>query len=169
MATPVVGELLSRFAPPTPKSVLQFAGAMHEKETLAIHPDLVDMFVATGRNSTCDRTGREEIRAFVSPAALLSPSGFRHGSRVRPDELHRVSTPTLVIWGAEEPLGHPSVARAAVELMPHARLEILPGGHAPWLGHPARTAATVEDFVRGEANPSNATMAGEVRQRAAES
>ena len=43
MATPGVGELLSRLAPPSPKSVLRFAGFMGEKATLATHPELVDL------------------------------------------------------------------------------------------------------------------------------
>ena len=151
MATPVVGELIARVAPPTPKSVLRVAGFMHEKGTLATHPHLVDLFVATGRDPTADRTGRAEARVFASPVALLSPSGFRRRSRVRREELGQVTMPTLVIWGAQEPLGRPSVARAATELMPRARLEVLRGGHAPWLGHPSQTATTVLDFVRDDA------------------
>lgn len=158
MATPVVGELIPRLAPPTPKSVLRFASFMHERPTLATHPDLVDLFVATGRDPTADRTGRAEARVFASPVALLSPSGFRRRTRVRPDELRRVTMPTLVIWGKQEPLASPSVARAATELMPHARLEVLPGGHAPWLGHPSQTATTVVDFVRADANAEDSVI-----------
>ena len=84
----------------------------------------------------------------VSPFALLSPSGFRRHSRVRPDELRQLAMPTLVVWGEQDPLGSVSVAQAVTELIPHARLKVLPTGHAPWLGQPAQTAATVADFVR---------------------
>jgi pimeloyl-ACP methyl ester carboxylesterase len=158
VATPGLGELLSRVARPTRKSVLQFAGAMHEREALATHPDLVDLFVATGRDPIRDQSGRMEIRVFASPAALLSPSGFRRRSRVQPEELHRLATPTLIIWGAHEPLGNPSIARAATELMPQARLDVLPGGHAPWLAHASRTAASVENFVLDEPNRRHAAV-----------
>lgn len=58
--------------------------------------------------------------------------------------------PTLVVWGEREPLGTVSVAKALTELIPDARLEVLPTGHAPWLGQPVRTAATVVDFCRDE-------------------
>jgi len=163
VATPGVGELLSRVAPPTRKSVLQFAGVMHERETLATHPDLVDLFVAPGRDPIRDQSGRAEIRVFASPVALLSPSGFRRRSRVRPQEMHRLATPTLVIWGAHEPLGNPSVARAAVELMPQARLDVLPGGHAPWLGNASLTAASVENFVLDEPNQRSAAVTRELK------
>jgi pimeloyl-ACP methyl ester carboxylesterase len=84
----------------------------------------------------------------VSPFALLSPSGFRRQSRVRADELRQVAMPTLVVWGEREPLGSASVAQKVTALIPRARLEVLAGGHAPWLGQPAQTAATLADFVR---------------------
>ena len=56
--------------------------------------------------------------------------------------------PTLLVWGEHEPLGGVSVARAVTDLIPHARLEVLPTGHGPWLGQPARTAATVLELMR---------------------
>jgi pimeloyl-ACP methyl ester carboxylesterase len=54
----------------------------------------------------------------------------------------------VVVWGEQDPLGSVSVVQAVTELIPHARLKVLPTGHAPWLGQPAQTAATVADFVR---------------------
>ncbi len=149
-ATPGVGELLARLVPPGPESVLQFAHhAAREQATLACHPDLVDLMVAIGRDPIANRATTAEIRAHVSPFALLSPSGgARRRSRVRPDELRRLATPTLLIWGEHDPLGGASVARAVTELIPDARLTILPTGHGPWLGQPVQTASAVADFVR---------------------
>ena len=40
------------------------------------------------------------------------------------------------------------VACEVAELIPDVELEVLPAGHAPWLGHPPRTAALVAAFVR---------------------
>jgi pimeloyl-ACP methyl ester carboxylesterase len=148
-ATPRVGELLSRLAPPNPKSMLRFAHHVaRERETLASHPDMVDLLVAAGRDPVTDRAFRTELRVLVSPLALLSPSGLRRRSRVRAAELQRLAMPTLVVWGNREPLGSVSVAQAATDLIPHGRLEVLPAGHAPWLGHPARLAAVIADFVQ---------------------
>jgi pimeloyl-ACP methyl ester carboxylesterase len=148
-ATPGVGALLSRLAPPNPKSMLRFAHhAAREKGALARHPDLVDLLVAAGRDPITDRVARAELRVLVSPFALLSPSGFRGRARMRPDELRQVAVPTLVLWGEHEPLGNVSVAQAVTELIPRARLAVLPTGHGPWLGQPTRTAAAVLDFVR---------------------
>ncbi len=154
IATPGAGELLSRLVRPSRKSVLRFARFMGEQATLANYPDLVDLFVATRRDHIADMAGRAEIRALASPFALLSPSGFRRRSRLRPDELRGVAMPTLVLWGEHEPLGNASVAKALTEFIPDSRLEVLPTGHAPWLGQPVRTAATVVDFCRDEVNGS---------------
>jgi pimeloyl-ACP methyl ester carboxylesterase len=148
MATPGVGALLSR-VPPSPKSVLRFAEFMGERATLAAHPDLVDLFVVAGQDPLAVSALRAEVRELVSPFALLTPSGFRHRSRVRPDELRRLAMPTLLIWGEREPLGSVSVAQAVTDLIPRGRLQVLPTGHGPWLGQPAQTAAIVVDFVRG--------------------
>jgi pimeloyl-ACP methyl ester carboxylesterase len=147
VATPGVGALLPRLAPPTPKSVLRLASVMGEQATLARRPDLIDLLVALGRDPVTDRAAKAEIRLLVSPFALLSRSGFRGRSRVRPDELRQVAMPTLIVWGERDPLGGVAVAQAITDLIPHARLEVLPTGHGPWLGEPARTAATIVDFV----------------------
>lgn len=148
IATPGLGELLSRLVPPSPKSVLQLASFMGEKTTLAARPDLVDLMVAAGRDPIADRVDKAEFRALAPPFALLSPSGFRRRSRVRPDELRQLAMPTLMVWGEQDPLGSVSVAQAVTDLIPDARLEVMSTGHMPWLGQPAQTAAKVVDFVR---------------------
>jgi 2-hydroxy-6-oxonona-2,4-dienedioate hydrolase len=147
VATPAVGALLSRLAPPSSKSVLRLASVMGERATLAGHPDLIDLLVALGRDPVTERAAKMEIRALVSPFALLTPSGFRARSRVRPDELRQVAMPTLLVWGERDPLGGLPVAQAITDLIPLARLEVLPTGHGPWLGQPAKTAAAIMDFV----------------------
>ncbi|HEU4544174.1 MAG TPA: alpha/beta hydrolase [Jiangellaceae bacterium] len=150
MATPGVGELLSRLAPPSPKSMLRFAKFMGEEGTLANHPDLVDLFVAAARDELAVSGTTAEVRMLVSPFALLSRYGFRRQSQVRLDELRRLTVPTLLAWGDKEPLGDVTVARTVVDLIPRAQLQVLPGGHAPWLGHPTETATAVAEFVNQE-------------------
>jgi pimeloyl-ACP methyl ester carboxylesterase len=148
VGTPGLGQLLSRLAPPSRKSMLRLASAMGEKATLARRPDLVDLLVAAGRDPITDRAAKAEFRALISPFALLTPSGFRRRAHLRPDELRRLAMPTLVVWGERDPVGSVPVARAVTELIPDARLEVLPTGHGPWLGQPTRTAAAVTEFVR---------------------
>ena len=148
LATPGVGDLLAR-VPPSRKSVLQFARFMGERETLSAHPDLIDLFLVAQRDPLAVAATSAEVRVLVSPLALLSRSGWRRRSRVRPDEVGKLAVPTLLIWGEREPLGNAAVARAVTELIPNARLQVLRGGHGPWLGQPGQTAAAIVDFVRG--------------------
>jgi len=148
IALPGVGDALSRLLPPTPKSLLRFANIMGEKETLARYADLIDLLVAGRLSPVASRVAKAEFRQLISPFALLTPSGFRRRTRVRPEELRQVAMPTLVIWGDRDPLGDASVAHAVTDLIPHARLEVLPAGHAPWLGHPMQIATAVLDFMR---------------------
>jgi pimeloyl-ACP methyl ester carboxylesterase len=149
MATPGVGQLASR-VPPSPQSVLRFARFMGERDTLPKHPELIDLFLVAGRDPIAVSALAAEVRVLVSPFALLSRSGWRRSSRVRPDELRRLAMPTLLVWSDREPLGPVSVAQSVTDLIPQARLQVLPTGHAPWLGQPAQTAAAVADFVRGD-------------------
>lgn len=140
--------MLPRLAPPSPKSVLQFASFMGEGATISRHPDLIDLIVAANREPVAAAVQRVDTRVLVSPLALIAPLGFRPRSRVRRDELGRLTMPTLLIWGEQEPLGNVSIARQLTSLMPHARLQVLPTGHVPWLGQPAQTATAVLDFMR---------------------
>jgi pimeloyl-ACP methyl ester carboxylesterase len=55
---------------------------------------------------------------------------------------------TLMIWGEQDPLGSSPVAQAATDLISRGQLVALPTGHAPWLGRPGETAATILGFVR---------------------
>jgi pimeloyl-ACP methyl ester carboxylesterase len=149
MATPGLGELLQKLAPPSPRSVLQFASFMGEHESISRHPEIIELLVASGRNPVTARTDLAEGRTIISPLALISRSGFRKRMRVRHEELQKLSIPTLLIWGKNEPLGNAKVANEVSELIPHCQLEIIPGGHAPWLGHSHQTAKLITTFVSG--------------------
>lgn len=151
MATPGLWRLVQRFVRPTPQSVHRFATAMGEGDAILDHPDLIDLLVAVGRHPTSAATRTDEGRAIVSPLALVTPTGFRRHLRVQPDELRRLHTETLVMWGQDEPLGGADVAANVVSLMPNARLEVVPGGHAPWLAAPRRVARSVSTFLSCQA------------------
>ena len=146
LAAPGLGAVLSQ-VPPSRKSVLRFAEFMGERETLADRPDLVDLFLVAGRDPLAAAALRAEVRALVSPFALLMRSGWRRRSRVSADDLRRLAVPTLLIWGEREPLGSVSDAQEITDLMPDGRLQVLPTGHGPWLGQPEETAAAVAAFV----------------------
>ncbi len=85
IAIPGMGELLSRLVPPCPKSVLRFARFVGEKATLAAHPDLVDLMVATGPGP--DRRRKRQGRdtrvglAVRLAVAFWVPASFQRATR----------------------------------------------------------------------------------------
>lgn len=112
------------------------------------YPDLVDLLVAVGRDPVAGRAARAELPLLSRRSPCCRPAASGRDARVRPDELHQLVMPTLVVWGERDPVGSVAVAQAVTEMIPHARLEVLPTGCGPFLGQLARTTAAVEDFVR---------------------
>ena len=61
------------------------------------------------------------------------------------DELRAIEVPVRLVMGDDDVYGPPEICSRAVALMPDGRLDVLPGGHAPFLDDPARCA----ELVRG--------------------
>jgi pimeloyl-ACP methyl ester carboxylesterase len=79
---------------------------------------------------------------------FLRLGGPNRGMRISADELRGVTQPTLFVWGQDDPFGSPNDGRAAAELMPEARLEVVGLGHLPWWDEPDQCAHLVREFVR---------------------
>jgi len=142
MAAPVVGDLLARVVKPNAKMVVRLMSSMGERDTIVRYPDLIESMVAAGRDPIASAADLAEVRA------ISSSFGFRRSARVHPDELRRLTVPTLLLWGDHDPVGAVEVARATARLVPNAQLEVLPAGHVPWLGNPERVSELVSRFVR---------------------
>jgi pimeloyl-ACP methyl ester carboxylesterase len=142
MAAPVVGDLLAGVVKPNPKMVVRLMSAMGEKDTIGRYPELIESMVAAGRDPIAAAANLAELRAGISPF------GFRRPMRIRPEELRRLTVPTLVVWGDHDPVGAVKVAQATASLIPTAQLEVLPAGHVPFLGHPDRVSELLSGFVR---------------------
>jgi pimeloyl-ACP methyl ester carboxylesterase len=142
MATPVLGDVLSRSVRPGRRMLLRLMSSVGEGDTILRHPDLLDSLIDAARDPVATAANLAEFQA------LLSPLGTRTATRIRPDDLHRVAVPTLMIWGDKDPVVSVADAQAAAELIPDARLEVLPAGHVPQLGDPDRVAELLEEFAR---------------------
>jgi pimeloyl-ACP methyl ester carboxylesterase len=141
MATPGVGNVLRRAMRPDRRVMLRLLTTMGEGDTIMRHPDLLDSLVDAARDPIAQDANAAELRAFLS---LL---GVRPGTRIRPEELRRITRPTLMIWGDHDPVVSVEAARSVALLIPDARLELLPAGHVPQLGHPRRVAEHVVEFA----------------------
>jgi pimeloyl-ACP methyl ester carboxylesterase len=86
----------------------------------------------------------ERAKSLAASAKYLWPIPNRGLSK----RLHRVSMPTLLLWGEHDPVCPPRYADDFRALIPHARLEMVPGAaHLPQVEQPERTAELVEDFL----------------------
>jgi pimeloyl-ACP methyl ester carboxylesterase len=102
--------------------------------------------VARGFGSLGDAEARS---AFIETMrAVLDPGGQRVSAL---DRLYLAeAVPTLIVWGASDPIIPSDHGRAAHEAMPGSRLELLPGvGHFPQLERPYEFATLLADFVAG--------------------
>jgi len=95
-----------------------------------------------GNLPTASRSWLSLLRRFLRP---WGPNGQM---RITADELSGITQPTLFLWGTNDPFGSPDAARAAVELMQQARLEVVGLGHLPWWDEPDSCARLIREFVR---------------------
>ncbi len=64
--------------------------------------------------------------------------------------LRQVDSPTLVIGARQDPLAPPRNAHNMAAVLPHARREMVVGGHLFLLEDPGQGCALVEDFLRDQ-------------------
>jgi pimeloyl-ACP methyl ester carboxylesterase len=140
-AAPLLGELLPLIVKPSRKQLVRLMASMGEEDTIVRYPDLIESVVEAARDPIASTSNLAELRA------IISPFGFRPSARIDPDALRDLSVPTLLIWGDHDPVGTVETARATARLVPQARLELLPAGHVPYLGHPQRVAELLSTFV----------------------
>lgn len=66
-------------------------------------------------------------------------------------EISRIRSPTLILWGEDDQLIPVADAQRFADAIPDSRVRIYPGvGHIPMEEAPARSAADVRAFLRGE-------------------
>lgn len=139
MTTPGVRALVSRVPPP--RSATAARRAMRQAMGRAVTDRLPDCYfeiVRTGMRMPGWR------RAMLTHLNL----GLK-GGKARPeclfsdDELRSFEVPVLFIMGDADVYGPPSVVERAAALMPGARVEVLSGGHAPFLDDPKRCAGLI--------------------------
>lgn len=139
LSTPVIGWLASHG--PTPKGAAAARKGMAKTlgpRALAQTPDEFFEIVALGMK-----------RPGWGRAMWTHLNRAMRFGRARPenpfsdDELRSITTRVQLIWGDGDVYGGPQIGRRAVELMPNAELEVLNGGHAPFLDDPERCAELI--------------------------
>jgi pimeloyl-ACP methyl ester carboxylesterase len=58
-------------------------------------------------------------------------------------ELGAIAQPVHFVWGEGDIYGSPSIGRRTADILPHATLEVRPGGHFPQLDDPETCAKSI--------------------------
>jgi pimeloyl-ACP methyl ester carboxylesterase len=143
MTTPGVGRLVARLPPPSTRMVRasMARGALGRRAAANTPDEWFETAIASMRMPGWHT-------AMWSHLNLAFRTGRpRPGNHFSDDELRRIRTPVLFIWGEEDVYGGPEIGRRACAVMPDARLEVLPGGHAPFLDDPERCGALISEFL----------------------
>jgi pimeloyl-ACP methyl ester carboxylesterase len=142
-------------------------------------PDAVLEVLAAGAGMPgASRSFRTMVERIFVPAGMGIFARGSLGTHALKPELDRLVTPTLFLWGDRDPLGTPQDGQGLVDLMPHARLQVIQdAGHVPWLEWPDVCAEAVTSFLADDRpterrsldrEPRRATVAAPVRLAAAE-
>jgi pimeloyl-ACP methyl ester carboxylesterase len=132
-----LGQLISRLQPPSEKQVKQLSKMVKQHP---LRPELVDLLVATEQLPNYRHTFLSSLNK------LLRLRGSRPEMRLTARELSEITQPTLVFWGENDPFGSVEVGKKMVDSMPSAKLQIVKGGHAPWLNETQKIASQTTAF-----------------------
>ena len=106
----------------------------------------IECYIALMQHTDTMRNELAPVPALVSPIRGLARL------HLEDDVLSRVVCPTLFVWGACDPFGGEDVARALVDRLPNAVLDLLPdAGHSPWLDDMDACVSRMTRFLDGGA------------------
>jgi pimeloyl-ACP methyl ester carboxylesterase len=132
--------LLTSTPAPSAATMRRMLAAIGGKGSVRDAPDA--MFEALGAASAL---GLPSAASMVKVQAR-----WRHprpGVQITDEELAGCPVPTLFVWGDEDKVQPPAAGRRAAELLPHGRVEVLPGGHGLWFDQPARCGEVITGFL----------------------
>ena len=113
-----------------------FASA-DQPQALAMFPD--------GKGELEDEVRRYQMLRLGSRIGFKPPYFYNYSLRHR---LHRISSPTLVVWGEKDGMVPRSHGEAYAAGIRGARFMIVPGaGHSPHVEKPEETAKLISDFL----------------------
>ena len=111
--------------------------------TKADVPQAIEMF-PDGRGDLDQEMLRYQMFRFASRVGFQPPYFYNFKLRNR---LHRITSPTLVLWGKDDHLVPLSHGEAYADSIDSAELKLLDGGHSIQVERPEETAALVTKFL----------------------
>lgn len=139
LALPGIGGLVARVMQPnTPEAAARgLQRSMGVPTSVQLSRAFLETSVAMFALPTFRRTWQTLVAAVLGPGE----AGARYP--LGESALRGVEVPVLFIWGAQDPFGDPAVGRAACDLLPAGRLQVVGEGHLPHLENPGACAAAI--------------------------
>lgn len=136
MTTPLLRALISRA--PAPSTAAKVRSAMQdvlgERATAALGDDFYEVVRAGMAMPGWGVAMRTHLNLAMRRGVARPENVFSDG------ELGRIATDVHFVWGDADVYGPPAIGERAVSLMPRARLDVIPGNHAPFLDDPRACA-----------------------------
>ena len=129
----------------------QLAGLGHgaSLETGAIPAEFIQYYGAMSRHTKSLKSERDLVRA------ILRSDGWVADLALNEKEREKLTLPTLIILGDQDPIGSIEAWRRFTGTLPNARLEVIPnGGHLPWYDNPTRVAQLVQSHFSEQSQRS---------------
>lgn len=143
---PGLGKVMARM-PATAgavKMTLKQAGLKNAIESGNFTGEMVDWMV-----SFMNDTPSMLNEVTTTPRLFRPVGGLAEEILHTPELLAKVTMPVYFLWGQDDPNGGEGVARRLVSQLPDATLEMMPGGHAPWIDDPAHAGEVTRRFLLG--------------------
>lgn len=149
LSTRVLGSLLMRLQPPSPKQVERLSKLVHQHP---LPPEIAEVILETERMPGFERTFRSNLRA------LLRLRGARPRRALTASQLSAVEQPSLLVFADRDPMGSRPAGRRMAECLPDSELRFTEGGHCPWINEPERIGAWVMEFLERAVSASPAAL-----------
>lgn len=144
LAVRPLGRLMMKLQAPSPRQVDRLAKLVRE---YPLPPEIASLILAT------ERLDHFEGTFLATLNRLLRLRGNRRALALSAEELARIQAPTLLVFGADDPMGAAPVAERVADALAHAELHVVDGGHAPWLHHADQIVPVVSAFLRAVTPP----------------
>ena len=79
--------------------------------------------------------------------SMTSLTGAKKKYQMNEQELSKVQAPTFLVWGDSDTFGGSDVGERSQAAIAGSQLEIVPGGHLPWLDDTQRVAELVNSWL----------------------